>query len=82
MTSNWLAVQYNTIQYNTMQCNAMKKYRLEVITNQCSAFDLFLKNLGIISRDRSVFFFSLDKYFTSTSACVSAPGDELHSKLY
>ena len=24
-------------------------------------------------------FFSLDKYCTSTSACVSAPGDEFHS---
>ena len=27
-------------------------------------------------------FFSLDKYCTSTSACVSAPGDEFHSELY
>ena len=28
------------------------------------------------------FFFLQDKYCTSTSACVSAPGDEFHSELY
>ena len=50
--------------------------KLEVITDQCSAFDLKLA-VGI-----EVGFFSLDKYCTSTSACVSAPGDEFHSELY
>ena len=45
--------------------------KLEVITDQCCAFDLKL------AVGTEVGFFSLDKYYTSASAGVSAPGGRI-----